>query len=608
MNQPITVTSATINQALQPMTAWNLEPTTLDSQGTISLDLITTAARVVDTSGVIEILESWDKVDNPNRYRGGRPAQVSVRSALILLIVAGLDDKPLNITEAVEILRYRLDGKAWAAAGLDLRLFADRRNPQWYSRIYRTIRNRVRALIDPYPETKKGRRYDKDVFAALKATRSPALIEQRKKRIAIFDSALALGSARLAGDDVFKRHIGDYAVDATMYATSTTMPRSGSKLTSSEPDAGSYVREGNHHPGANKGAIKVKHGFDPTLAVAVGGAFGESVPNLIVGVSVDKPGHRPGQNVLQAVAMLERTGFPRRYMIGDMAYSPGSKPENYQAPMRKNGWKIVGDIPNKEEARGIAATYEGMVLSDGKMHCPALLALQQAHDPVADYRQGKIDEAEFRRLMALRERLEMRVHSVEEDGSVRVACPALDGRVSCPLLRSDLKAKKAGMKKVRGGKAPLPLSPKQTPKKVDAGRCCTQQTVTIPLDTEDKNLGRVNKYLQQGPTPYTPQWYDIYKAGRANNEGRNASLKYDAPLGDGDRSKKGMRGICGFAVKLAVQVVVSNAKRIRGYLRRQREEELNPTPPRGGRPRKKRQLDIFEIAWSNAPPEDTQAA
>lgn len=125
----------------------------------------------------------------------------------------------------------------------------------------------------------------------------------------------------------------------------------------------------------------------------------------------------------------------------------------------------MGDIPNKEEARGIAATYEGMVLSDGKMHCPALLTLQQAHDPVADYRQGKIDEAEFRRLMALRERLEMRVHSVEEDGSVRVACPALDGRVSCPLRRSDLKAKKAGMKKVSGGKAPLPLSPKQTPKK-----------------------------------------------------------------------------------------------------------------------------------------------
>lgn len=56
-----------------------------------------------------------------------------------------------------------------------------------------------------------------------------------------------------------------------------------------------------------------------------------------------------------------------------------------------------------------------------------------------------------------------------------------------------------------------------------------------------------------------------------------------------------------FAVKLAVQVVVSNAKRIRDYLRHQREEELNPTPPWGGRPRKKRPLDIFEIAWFNAP-------
>ncbi|MFS0216976.1 hypothetical protein ACL1KS_10775 [Corynebacterium striatum] len=69
-----------------------------------------------------------------------------------------------------------------------------------------------------------------------------------------------------------------------------------------------------------------------------------------------------------------------------------------------------------------------------------------------------------------------------------------------------------------------------------------------------------------------------------------------------------MRGIDGFAVLLAVQIVVSNFKRIRGYLRRDRDGEFSLNPPRDRRLRKKRPLDIFEIAWANAPPEDSKAA
>ncbi|MFS0069327.1 hypothetical protein ACL1G7_11515, partial [Corynebacterium striatum] len=72
--------------------------------------------------------------------------------------------------------------------------------------------------------------------------------------------------------------------------------------------------------------------------------------------------------------------------------------------------------------------------------------------------------------------------------------------------------------------------------------------------------------------------------------------------------QRGMRGFDGFAMLLTVLVAASNALRVIGYLRRGRDAELAPTPPRGGRPRKKRFDDhVIGLAWGNAPPAEEAA-
>lgn len=122
-------------------------------------------------------------------------------------------------------------------------------------------------------------------------------------------------------------------------------------------------------------------------------------------------------------------------------------------------------------------------------------------------------------------------------------------------------------------------------------------------------MDNINKHLHQGPAAYTQEWHDTYKRGRAAIEARNASAKHDVALGLGDRAKRGMRGFDGFAMLLTVLVAASNALRVIGYLKRGRDSEFAPKPPRGGRPRKKRADDnIIGVAWGNAPPAQDEAA
>ncbi|WP_236081492.1 hypothetical protein [Corynebacterium striatum] len=303
-----------------------------------------------------------------------------------------------------------------------------------------------------------------------------------------------------------------------------------------------------------------------------------------------------------------RAGYQVSTKKGSGPYSPGSAVDHYQRPMRAAGWRLLGDIPNKQAARGIQGEYEGIAFVDGQAYCPAIKAMPQLLDPRAALDAGDINAEQFERLVAQRENLRMRTKQVNEDGSIRFACPALEGKVSCPARKNDSQAKRAAARRTLGGRAPLPLSVKQVPVERQLGKACSGKSVTVPLYLDKGGVDNINKHLHQGPAAYTQEWHDTYKRGRAAIEARNASAKHDVSLGLGDRAKRGMRGFDGFAMLLTVLVAASNALRVIGYLKRGRDAELAPTPPRGGRPRKKRFDDhVIGLAWGNAPPAEEAA-
>lgn len=119
----------------------------------------------------------------------------------------------------------------------------------------------------------------------------------------------------------------------------------------------------------------------------------------------------------------------------------------------------------------------------------------------------------------------------------------------------------------------------------------------------DPDAVRFNKYHQQGPPVYTEDWRSLYKVYRARNEGANAIIKAESGIGIGDRTKKGIRGFTGVAIRTAFAVVVANVRLYVNHLKRLRDGELPEPPNPGGRPpRKKPATDFVDLAGPNAPP------
>lgn len=580
-------------------------------EGTISLDMLKIATDVVDTSGVVEQLAEWDSADRAGRGLGGRPAHIPVRAALILFILPALLGKPMFVRESSEILRYRLDGKAWNALDIDLRKWDSRTATTWYDRLWRTLRYRVRDVIDPFPETPHWRRLSKEEYAELEASRDPEFVASRHARTSIFMSMLALASAKVRNENMFDGWDGDIAIDGTPIEVTGYGRTARSRREPSTPEAGWYIRNGDHKGDGVSGVENIKKSawaFEATAVVAVGGEFGKSLPAPVVGLSLDRPGYKPGYNARVALAHLERTNLPRRYAVTDMAYYPLSKAEHYQIPMREKGWKLVGEVPNRAETKGVSAAYRGVTLVDGTGYCPAISKRKDLLDPKGEFDKGHITEEQFAQALEQRKRLQLDIKEVEKDGTVRFSCPALSGKVACPLRKNDEQAKKNAARKGAAGNPALPLSARQVPSQKSCGDVCRQKSVSVGVN--DPDATRFNKYHQQGPAAYTEEWRALYKPSRARNEAANAFIKGESHIGTGDRTKKAMRGFTGVALRTALAVVASNVRLYINYQRRLRDGLITPPPtnPGGGKPWKKQAVDFIDIAGPNAPPQPGHTA
>ncbi|CAB0804687.1 hypothetical protein FRC0206_01663 [Corynebacterium diphtheriae] len=575
-------------------------------EGPLSLDMLQIATDVVDTSGVVEQLAEWDRADRAGRGLGGRPAHIPVRAALILFILPALLGKPMYVREASEILRFRLGGKAWNALEIDLPKWDTRTTTTWYDRLWRTLRSRVRDVIDPFPETPHWRRLSKEEYAELEASRDPEFVASRHARTSIFMSMLALASAKVLNENMFDGWDGDIAIDGTPIEVTGYGRTARSRRVPSTPEAGWYLRTGDHKGDGVSGVEHIKKSawaFEATAVVAVGGEFGKTLPAPVVGLSLDRPGYKPGYNARVALAHLERTNLPRRYAVTDMAYYPQSKAEHYQIPMRERGWKLVGEVPNRTEAKGVSAAYRGVTLVDGTGYCPAIAKRKDLLDPKGEFDNGNITEEQFALALEQRKRLQLDIKEVEKDGTVRFSCPALSGKVACPLRKNDEKAKKNAAKKGAAGNPALPLSARQVPSKKSCGDLCRQKSVSVAVN--DPDAVRFNKYHQQGPAAYTDEWKALYKVYRARNEAANAFIKAESRIGTGDRTKKAMRGFTGVALRTALAVVASNVRLYINYLKRLRDGLTTPPPtnPGGGKPWKRQAVDFVDLAGPNAPPQ-----
>ncbi|MER5466823.1 hypothetical protein ABT010_40680, partial [Streptomyces sp. NPDC002668] len=456
---------------------------------------VAAAAEEVDGSGLVPLLKEFVHLGK------GRPRNLTLRSLLIgLHLCTQVNGGPVVLERVTDILFFSLSSHARATLGVPTYPDDDRGFEAGYA-VVRRLFHAMREAMNPSP-LPANKRLSRQEATQLAAEADPNDLAEREHRLALFAEFVLDASVRPLKGLLSELSDGSLAVDATPIRAFARGRKTNGPELSTDPDAGWYIRDGDHRdpdtvpvsdamrsrtrpggpssaPGGSrrrslKKRAKYLFGYDAAIAVTRDAHHDqvllddntpnpEVLPALVLGVSLDKPGHRPAYNGLKILSRLRERGYDPGYLADDLAYN-NSDPDEWQLPVRALGYKPVYDY--RVDQLGKQAETQGAILVEGTWYCPSMP--QPLIDATKDLYAERIDRETWARLITARKpyRL-MPKESEDAEGHQRVMCPADAGKAQCPI-----KSRSMG----QGIHLPL-VDPEPSP----AGplKVCRQRSVTV---------------------------------------------------------------------------------------------------------------------------------
>jgi hypothetical protein len=204
-------------------------------------------------------------------------------------------------------------------------------------------------------------------------------------------------------------------------------------------------------------------GYYLSAAIMMRDEDGPAVPELARRASVSACRHDPVRVFAPALTAMPGQGIPLGDVLADSGYSYRDATA-WAIPLRLAGAQLVQDLhPND---RGPKGTHAGAIISNGNLYCPATprpllelgpLARTATRDQVADHDRKTAELARYKL---------GKITASDEDGYHRVQCPAMMGKIRCPVRPASMTLDRD---------RPEILTPPQHPQ-----ACCTQKTLTVP--------------------------------------------------------------------------------------------------------------------------------
>ncbi|MEV6104461.1 hypothetical protein AB0M28_07035 [Streptomyces sp. NPDC051940] len=453
--------------------------------------------------------------------------------------------------------------------------------------VVRRLFHRLIDTMDPSP-LPKNHRLDKTRAAQLlAASRRPVLDERAGLLLTTTNAVIDASLADLA-PHLHRNWDGSLALDATPIRTYARGLRTTGPDLATDPDAGWYVRTGDHRdpdlqpvtgtgkPGKEGKAkkrdrpVKAMFGYDATLAIARNPARDgtpgpdrasdpHTPPAVVVGFTLDKPGHAPGPNATRVLTDLHERGHPAGFLAADRAYN-NTTPADFQLPARRLGYHLVFDY--RHDQLGIQAGSQGALQIEGTWHCPAtpqvlITATRDLHDDTID------QETWIARIVARTAFQLVPKQHPAPDGRQRLSCPAAAGHLQCPIKKDSL------------GRGPhIPVAD-PAPSPTGPAKICTQQTITIPAQAGAQH----HQALPYG----SEDWQRVYFRLRNSVEHFNGYAK--DPLYEAiEQPSRRIRGIAAQTFLLAFQLAHTNRRKISRWL----DTLPSPDQPPRRRPTRRR--------------------
>jgi hypothetical protein len=473
------------------------------------------AIDVVDSSGVAERLEAL-LVRSTGRRRA-----LALRALLVALLLLALDDRPLHLKAATRLLFCSLS-PSWRT---ELGVVGEAGTKKALLARYRCVRHLFHlaiSVMDPSCQA-KNRVISQEALAALAKELCEADVILRRERLESVVGDLIEASVKVCSKEELERFDGAVGLDATVVPLFSRGPSARAGTSSSDPDGGWYVREGDHRDVRGPKGKQLRKLFwaDEATIVTMGRPAGAvpAHPNLVPAACLTRPGEDPGGTAVRLLTSVRRRGYRAGYLGADRAYSQ-ARPERFHLPVRALGYSVVMDYKGTELGR--QANSAGAVMVDGAFYCPSMP--EDLVSVSTDLRAGTIDAATHAARIAARGSWRLvRKEGPDKDGYERFACPAQGGHphLCCPLRPA---AAVAAL-----GQIPV-LSPPVEPPKV-----CTQSAVTIA-----PGIGaRHRQDLAYG----SPEHARVYATYPNTIEGTNGYLKDPAHEARGQPGRRRVRGI-----------------------------------------------------------------
>lgn len=401
---------------------------------------------MLDRSGVAEMLSGW----MPAR---GRHGQLSAKGVLLGMLMAIDAGRPAHLVAGHEAL-FALDISDQARLGvLAPSGDGDGLHPASYRQFSHTHQVMVEA-IDPSPVPSFKGVCEEDRAQHLAEARAGVDQEVMTERLHLVMDALVEAS-------VPEEHTAastSLAVDWTDYET-WSRPRAKDDPQPANDPTASWGHCKRNAPGA------VDHlffGFYPQVATMVIDERGPAVPELVRQIAFAAPRTDPAKEMAEALVRWTSAGYPLGDVLEDCGYS-NREPETFALRLRRAGARLVMDLHPGD--RGTKGTHQGAIVCNGNLYCPGVPKALLELGPLSRDASEQDVTAHDERTGELSRFKLGRVSKDDEDGSHRRMCPALLGKVRCPLRPSSM---------ALGYSHPEVLDPPEHPPV-----CCTQQTISV---------------------------------------------------------------------------------------------------------------------------------
>jgi hypothetical protein len=264
--------------------------------------------------------------------------------------------------------------------------------------------------------------------------------------------------------DEFKDASSALAVDWTDVETFSRPPSRGTR-DCADPEA-SWGHRAGGGPGQDS---ELFYGYYASAATTMREEHGPPVPELARRMTACSCRHDPARALVPVLTAMPARGIPLGDVLADSGYAHRDAGA-WAIPLRQAGAQLVQDLHPSD--RGPRGTHRGAIISNGCLYCPATPRPLLELGPLArDATPGQAAAHDQQTAELARHKLG-KITSDDADGYHRAGCPAVTGKIRCPL-------RPASMTLTRD--RPEILTPPQHPP-----ACCTQQTITVPPEVAAK--------------------------------------------------------------------------------------------------------------------------